>query len=256
MSLTFQRVFTYTYAGAMLGLLYMAIQKGQFGALQIITLMGLGLTAFALLKGLNYYESELQKGTTALEKCLEDQRSLRIVTDNAYHERNNLVAALTQIFPSGIRATDIEGWDPDWQNCVYIDTPRGQISYHYHTSEAKLFAHLPAYTKDWDGHSKELVHQRLNHPRLGAAVIPVNWIRHYFQYRAVLAMGCLELRAEEVSQIIDQGTQMDQELDAYRDRREANDPALHRDIDRLQMLLHDYRLKRRLYNEANAVAAA
>jgi hypothetical protein len=81
--------------------------------------------------------------------------------DEAYRQRNYLVAALARLFPSGIRATNIEGWDPEWHGCVYIDLPSGQISYHYHDSEAHLFAHLPPYTKEWDGHGKELVHNRL-----------------------------------------------------------------------------------------------
>jgi len=86
--------------------------------------------------------------------------------DEAYRQRNYLVAALARLYPSGIRETNIEGWDPEWHGCVYIDLPAGQISYHYHDNESHLFADLPPYTKDWDGHDKETVHRRL----LGAKV--------------------------------------------------------------------------------------
>jgi hypothetical protein len=78
-----------------------------------------------------------------------------------YSERNHVVALLARLFPSGIRNTDIPGWDAEWHGCVYIDLPSGQISYHYHDSEAHLFDGLPPYTQDWDGHDKAAVHERL-----------------------------------------------------------------------------------------------
>jgi hypothetical protein len=85
----------------------------------------------------------------------------KIATDDAYGQRNVLVAALARIFPSGIRPTAIEGWSDDWHGCVYVDLPTGQISYHYHDSERALFADLPPYAKPWDGHDKDAVHARL-----------------------------------------------------------------------------------------------
>lgn len=81
--------------------------------------------------------------------------------NQAYHERNHLVAALARLYPSGVTKTDIPGWDDEWHGCVYIDLPTGQISYHFHDSEAQLFDGLPAYDKSWDGHSKDDVHARL-----------------------------------------------------------------------------------------------
>ena len=84
--------------------------------------------------------------------------------DEAYRQRNHLVAALAHIFPSGIRRTNIDGWSSEWHGCVYIDLPidpPNQISYHYHDSQAFLFDDLPEYTKPYDGHDKEEVHRRL-----------------------------------------------------------------------------------------------
>lgn len=81
--------------------------------------------------------------------------------DEAYRQRNVLVAALARLYPSGTRRTNIEGWSEDWHGCVYIDLPAGQISYHYHDSQAYLFAALPAYEKPWDGSGKEQVEARL-----------------------------------------------------------------------------------------------
>lgn len=81
--------------------------------------------------------------------------------DQAYFERNNLVAALARLYPSGIKRTNIPGWSDDWHGCVYIDLPTGQISYHYHDSHAQLFEDLPPYAGEWDGHNKKTVHERL-----------------------------------------------------------------------------------------------
>lgn len=82
-------------------------------------------------------------------------------TDQAYLERNHLVAALSRLYPSGVLQTKIPGWDKAWHGCVYIDLPTGQISYHFHESQAALFAHLGPYVGEWDGHEKADVHFRL-----------------------------------------------------------------------------------------------
>ena len=70
----------------------------------------------------------------------------------AYYERNKVVAGLAALFPSGIKKTDIPGWEEEWHGCVYIDLPTGQVSWHYHESQAHIFAGLPEYRKEWDGH--------------------------------------------------------------------------------------------------------
>ena len=75
--------------------------------------------------------------------------------DAVYRERNILVALLAGMFPSGVKRTPIEGWDPEWTNCCYIDFPWGQASWHFHDSDSHLFAHLPVYTGEWDGHTTE-----------------------------------------------------------------------------------------------------
>lgn len=92
----------------------------------------------------------------------ETQRAL----DGAYLERNYVVAALARAFPSGTAITEIPGWDPCWHNCVYIDLPTGQISFHYHDNQKDLFADLPAYEGEWDGHSKEEVFERIRNMRM------------------------------------------------------------------------------------------
>jgi len=76
-------------------------------------------------------------------------------TNNAYKERNQLVALLSTVFPSGKAKTAIEGWDEAWHGCVYIDFPWGQASWHYHTDDEWMFEHLTPYTKQWDGHTTD-----------------------------------------------------------------------------------------------------
>lgn len=81
--------------------------------------------------------------------------------DLAYQERNQVVAALARLFPSGLRKTDIPGWDPEWHGCVFIDLPTGQVSWHFHDREAHLFEGLPPYEKPWDGHSTPEKYKRV-----------------------------------------------------------------------------------------------
>jgi len=96
----------------------------------------------------------------AFKGRLEEEREAgaaaqRSATDAAYKERNQLVALLSALFPSGKAKTAIEGWDEAWHGCVYIDFPWGQASWHYHTDDEWMFGHLPPYTKQWDGHTTE-----------------------------------------------------------------------------------------------------
>ena len=81
--------------------------------------------------------------------------------DSVYLERNQTVAALARCFPSGIKKTAIDGWDEAWHNCVYIDLPTGQVSWHFHDREMYLFAGLPAYEGEWDGHDTEEKYRRV-----------------------------------------------------------------------------------------------
>lgn len=48
---------------------------------------------------------------------------LEAVKDGAYLERNQLVSALSKLFPSCRTRTAIDGWTEDWHGCVYIMLP-------------------------------------------------------------------------------------------------------------------------------------
>jgi hypothetical protein len=86
--------------------------------------------------------------------------------DAAYLERNQCVALIARMalalgHRAGIARTAIEGWSNDWHGCVYIDLPTGQASWHFHDSQAGLFAGLPAYTGAWDGHDTPEKYRRV-----------------------------------------------------------------------------------------------
>lgn len=98
---------------------------------------------------------------------------LNSMKNSAYSERNHLVAILARLYPSGLRPTYIEDWDPAWNNCVYIELPTGQVSFHYHDSEAYLFEGLPVYSEPYDGHTK---HQAMK--RLKQTIIFKNHAKH------------------------------------------------------------------------------
>ena len=100
--------------------------------------------------------TEAEKEATDAALAAMDARK-----DAAYLERNQVVAALATVFPAGVARTAIPGWSEDWHGVVYIDLPTGQVSWHYHDSQAHLFAHLPPYAGTWDGHDTEEKYRRL-----------------------------------------------------------------------------------------------
>lgn len=84
--------------------------------------------------------------------------------DGAYWERNQLVAALSKIFPSSLeRHPDSDtSWEDDWRWIVFVDLPTGQASWHIHDSELDNFKHLLRNCgRTWDGHTTEEKYQRL-----------------------------------------------------------------------------------------------
>ena len=92
-------------------------------------------------------------------------QKLKTDCNNAYLERNMLVAHLSKIYPSylGKHEQSDKKWDPNWMNIVYINSPKGQLSWHFHKDLLYLFSHLEFKNgKNWDGHSTEEKYKRLN----------------------------------------------------------------------------------------------
>jgi hypothetical protein len=107
---------------------------------------------------------EREKRVRALRRAQQAEAS----KDGAYRERDQLVAVLAdQVMASGgvvglARHPESDtAWEDDWRNIVYMDTPRGQVSWHFHDSEMPLFEGLPPYTKPWDGHTTAEKYERL-----------------------------------------------------------------------------------------------
>lgn len=104
-----------------------------------------------------------------LVKLIESQAYQRAVEeigkskDDAYHERDMLVCALSKLFPSYLaRHDEKEEWEDDWRWIVYIEIPTGQVSWHIHDSEREMFNHLEVKENNWDGHNTERKYQRLS----------------------------------------------------------------------------------------------
>ena len=98
--------------------------------------------------------------------------------DNAYWERNQLVSALSKVFPSYLakHPEEDKDWEDDWRTIVVINLPSDatdtykdaekvpgeiQMSWHIHDHELANFDHL-RYKEYWyDGHSTEEKYRRL-----------------------------------------------------------------------------------------------
>ncbi len=89
--------------------------------------------------------------------------------DNAYKERNLLLAALSKTLLSCLARHPDEDkkWEDDWRNIVVIcgiseDFKLVQMTWHIHDSELPNFSHLKLDpTFKWDGHTTEEKYRRL-----------------------------------------------------------------------------------------------
>lgn len=89
--------------------------------------------------------------------------------DKAYWERNQLVAALSKVYPAYLtkHEQNDKSWDEDWRTIVTIKLPTGvtgwrQAAWHIHDSEIPNFDHLEySFSIGWDGHTSEEKYKRL-----------------------------------------------------------------------------------------------
>lgn len=87
---------------------------------------------------------------------------LRAQKDAAYRERNQLVAALSKIFPASLERDPTVKQGENWGWVCFIDLPAGQATWHIHDEELPLFDHLPRRTgRVWDGHTNAEKYARL-----------------------------------------------------------------------------------------------
>lgn len=99
-------------------------------------------------------------------RAADEVAELREQKDGAYLERNRCVALIARMaIALGLRVavskTPIEGWSEDWHGCIYIELPTGQVSWHFHASQAHLFEGLPHRPATWDGHDTPLKYERV-----------------------------------------------------------------------------------------------
>lgn len=84
--------------------------------------------------------------------------------DRAYAERDQLVCAISKVFPSWLeRHPDSDAtWENDWRWIVFVQMPTGQGSWHIHDSELGWFDHLERRDgNSWDGHTTTEKYARL-----------------------------------------------------------------------------------------------
>lgn len=108
-----------------------------------------------------FHDNDLAKLQNERDQLVKDK-------NQAYKERNALVALLSKMFPSALGKHDEtdELWDDAWRNIVFIDLPDGQCSWHIHDTELPNFAHLipppgVAFPINWDGHTTEEKYERV-----------------------------------------------------------------------------------------------
>lgn len=110
---------------------------------------------------------KLPDGTFDSKKQSRDINNAKQQKDKAYEERDRVVAALAKAViklggKAGLKKTPIEGWNPAWFNCVYVEPKGGpQFSWHIHERELPLFQGLPQFTGEWDGHDNPTKYKRL-----------------------------------------------------------------------------------------------
>lgn len=109
-----------------------------------------------------------------LTEALQAQRAeLEAAKNQGYYERNQLVLALSKLFPAWLERHPIEetDWDDDWRWIVFIEIPVAgpdgaahpeQLSWHIHDAERPLFDHLAERPgTSWDGHTTVEKYARL-----------------------------------------------------------------------------------------------
>ena len=99
-----------------------------------------------------------------IEYLENEVEMLTTTRDAAYLDRNLVVALLarfcsTNQWPTWTAPADDA--EPGFSRVVFIETPEGQISYHYPDELEPLFAPVPVRGNPYDGHSTEEKRERL-----------------------------------------------------------------------------------------------
>jgi hypothetical protein len=108
-----------------------------------------------------------------------NEEQLQKQKNQAYWERNQLIAALSKLFPAHLAKHPKEDttWDDDWRTIVVIYLPAKvnrefsevldgpvkdeQLTWHIHDTDVPMFDHLNYKDYYWDGHTTEEKYRRL-----------------------------------------------------------------------------------------------
>lgn len=143
--------------------------------------------------------------------------------DEAYTERNRVVVAFAKLamvlgWSVAVTRTAIPGWSEDWHGCIFIDTPQGQVSWHFHDSQADLFKALPHRPATWDGHTTLAKYERLE------ALVACD-PNPKFSTPAVQA-ALIAAQAEEIKRLIAERDEAARLSHQYRNERDAQADAV------------------------------
>lgn len=106
-------------------------------------------------------EKDRREALARAETAEAEVARLTAQKDNAYNERDRCVSVIACLaralgWPVWLGTHEGDPWDEEWRNIVFIETPHGQVSWHYHDSERPMFSWIglgmPT-PKPWDGHS-------------------------------------------------------------------------------------------------------
>jgi|SRR5580765_557176 len=99
---------------------------------------------------ITYLGEQLQSADAAIKALIEQK-------DNAYTERNYLVAVISKIWPAHIMRHQPEpdpNWDKEWHTVVCVHIAGHHCAWHIHDSERHIFVHLedsPVAVHGYDG---------------------------------------------------------------------------------------------------------
>src|SRR5687767_7492787 len=97
------------------------------------------------------------------------------MVDFLYKERAHLVAFLAASYPSTIRFDDVDY--PEY-GVVYVQAPKGQMSWHIHRDDLHLFKHVDRERRGidlWDGHTTPEKYERLKALTKSVSETQVQW---------------------------------------------------------------------------------
>ena len=89
-------------------------------------------------------------------RLLKENAELKQRADKGYTERMIVVRLLCSIAENmgwdyGVGVDGNTDWEDEWRNVIYVDTPKGQVSWHIAPHDKHIFDGIKKYTGKWDG---------------------------------------------------------------------------------------------------------